>query len=102
MLNKLLTVSMLALLLTISPAESQQRRSCQKVEDVKKHLQSQFGERPVFAGVSDAGFIQVLFYNPKTFSYSLGVVYPNNPDIICYVDSGVGNFEKLLAEEEDS
>jgi hypothetical protein len=102
MLNKLLTVSILALLLTISPAESQQQRSCQKIGDIEKHLQSQFGERPVFTGVSVAGFIQILFYNPKTFSYSVGVVYPDNPDMICYVDSGVGTFEKLLVEEEDS
>ena len=74
-----------AMALVLTPAWGQ---ACLPAEEGDRQLEAQFGERPLFEGVTAQGDELRLFLNPKTGSWTL-VIYPE-PGVGCGVMSGEG------------
>tara|TARA_R110002020_G_scaffold39652_2_gene117580 strand:- start:7514 stop:7864 length:351 start_codon:yes stop_codon:yes gene_type:complete len=68
-----------------SPAQAQ---GCSSVEEGSAKLKKNYGETPVFRGVSASGYMIVIFLNPETGSWTVGRIMPQNRKVMCPLDAG--------------
>jgi hypothetical protein len=52
-----------------------------------------YREGKIFVGVSNKGHLIVIYYNEANGSYSIGLVHPEYPDLICPEDAGTAVFK---------
>ena len=95
----LVVVGVLCLLLAASTATATQSMCTLFTEGAAK-LKKEYGETPIFRGVSQAGHLIVLFYNSETASWTVGRLVPQNPNIMCPLDAGIDGY--IHSDTDDS
>jgi hypothetical protein len=57
-----------------------------------KKLKKTYQEVPFFRGVSQKGYLVVIFLNEDTGSWTVGRMMPQNPSIMCPLDAGTDGY----------
>ena len=97
----LVVIGVLCLLLAASTATASQSM-CTLFATGAEKLKKEYGETPIFRGVSQAGHLIVLFYNSETASWTVGRLVPQNPNIMCPLDAGGDGYLHSDTDADDS
>jgi hypothetical protein len=88
-------VIMIAILLVLffvawfsAPTQAQQVTGCADVKAGSAKLKKNYGETPVFRGVSAKGYLIVLFLNSQSGTWTVSRITPQNRTIMCPLDAG--------------
>ena len=71
-----------------APVQAQQVTGCADVKAGSAKLKNNYGETPVFRGVSAKGYLVVIFLNAETGTWTVGKIVPQNRTIMCPIDAG--------------
>lgn len=69
-------------------AQSFQSTGCADIKAGSAKLKKNYGETPVFRGVSAKGYLVILFLNAETGTWTAGSILPQNRKIMCPIDAG--------------
>ena len=88
-------VIMIAILLVLffvawfsAPVQAQLASGCADIKAGSAKLKNNYGETPVFRGVSAKGYLVVIFLNAETGTWTVGKIVPQNRTIMCPIDAG--------------
>ena len=88
MIAILLVLFFVAWFSTSTQAQSFQSTGCADVKAGSAKLKNNYGEIPVFRGVSAKGYLVVIFLNAETGTWTVGKIAPQNRTIMCPIDAG--------------
>ena len=71
-----------------APVQAQLASGCADVKAGSAKLKNNYGEIPVFRGVSAKGYLVVIFLNAETGTWTVGKIAPQNRTIMCPIDAG--------------
>ena len=71
-----------------APTQAQQVTGCADVKTGSAQLKKNYGETPVFRGVSAKGYLIVLFLNSQSGTWTVSRIMPQNRTIMCPLDAG--------------
>ena len=71
-----------------APVKAQPVVGCVDIRAGADKLKQDYGETPVFRGVSIKGYLIVLFLNAETGTWSAGKIDPQDRKIMCPIDAG--------------
>ena len=94
MLRNILGVGLLCLMLTVTPSKAEPPEGCINIKSAERTLMARYRESKIFVGASKKGHLIVIYYNEASGSYSIGLVHPEYPDLICPEDTGTAVYKK--------
>ena len=71
-----------------APVQAQLASGCADIKAGSAKLKNNYGETPVFRGVSAKGYLVVIFLNAETGTWTVGKIVPQNRTIMCPIDAG--------------
>ena len=69
----------------VSPAQAQM---CSNFKEGAAKLKKDYGESPLFRGVSANGYMIIVFLNPESGTWTVGRIMPQNSTVMCPLDAG--------------
>tara|TARA_R110000824_G_C15178374_1_gene673540 strand:- start:1025 stop:1378 length:354 start_codon:yes stop_codon:yes gene_type:complete len=82
-----------------SPAQAQ---GCSSVKEGSVKLEKNYGETPVFRGVSASGYMIVIFLNSDSGTWTAARIMPQNRMVMCPLDAGAdGSIREDLEMKEE-
>ena len=80
----------IALVFTGVNAETKKNQElrCKSIEDFKKVITGEHGEKLIFRGISSRGHVTFIHFNHKTQAWSAAIIRPSDTQNMCLVDAG--------------
>ena len=95
-IGALSVVVILVVLMCVATAQE----GCKNGKKVMEYLSSKHGESVIFRGISTKGHIVLIHFNDKSGSWTASIIRPQDPTLMCGVDSGVTG--ELLLDNKDN